>query len=147
MKKAVLFIAVFFLLSCMAGCVKVKRAPVTDGEQVVRALWSDFNTADREIFEEWIAEGFQSVHEDRARNRNEEMDLLVELHLGDYTLNDFRSTQNGNVMVVTYTVSVQETIGGEVLSPAPAERLSVFIHDGDRWKWIAHANLNAMKEQ
>ncbi|MDZ7796519.1 MAG: nuclear transport factor 2 family protein [Candidatus Marinimicrobia bacterium] len=147
MKKTVLLIAVFFLFSCMAGCVKVKRTPVTDGEQVVRALWSDFNTAERQIFEEWIAEGFQSVHEDRARNRNEEIDLLVELHLGDYTLNDFSSTQNGNVLVVTYTVAVLETIGGEVLSSDPAERLSVFIHNGNRWKWIAHANLNAMKEQ
>ena len=146
MKKTFLaLVAIFFILGfvgCERGTTSV--APIADGEKLVRELWSDFDSNNQEVFENWIAKGFQSIHEDGARDRDDEIKLLMGLHLGEYKLNDFNSTQKGNVAIVTYTVSAYETIAGKVLPTAPAGRLSIFMYDGNAWKWIAHANLNPM---
>ena len=146
MKKTLfVIVAIFFILNII-GCQQSKtiETPTADGEKLVRRLWSDFKSNNKEVFENWIAKGFQSVHEDGARDRDEEIKLLMELNLGEYKLDNFSTTQNGNVVIVVYTVSAYETIAGNVLPTAPAERLSVFIYDGNDWKWIAHANLNPM---
>jgi len=144
MKKTVIVLLGIILVLGLVGCDKA--VPIADGEKLVRALWSDFNSEDKAVFQNWIADGFQSVHEDKARSKDEEVKVLMALHLGEYTLDDFKTTQNGNVIVVTYTVAVHETIDGKVLPTAPAERLSAFMYDGNTWKWIAHANLNPMNK-
>jgi Domain of unknown function (DUF4440) len=142
MKKALIVLLGILLILGFVGCDKA--TPVADGEELVRTLWADFNSNDEAVFENWISDGFQSVHEDKARCKDEEVKVLEALHLGKYTLDDFKSTQDKNILVVTYTVSVHETIDGKILPTAPAERLSVFMYDGKDWKWIAHANLNPM---
>ena len=144
MKKILFVLLSIVLVLGFVGCDKA--TPIADGEKLVRSLWSDFNSNDEAVFKNWIADGFQSVHEDKARNKDEEVKVLMALHLGEYTLDDFKTTQNGNVIVVTYTVAVHETIDGKVLPTAPAERLSAFMYDGNTWKWIAHANLNPMNK-
>lgn len=144
MKKILFVLLSIVLILGFVGCDKA--VPIADGEKLVRTLWSDFNSDDETVFQNWIADGFQSVHEDKARNKNEEVKVLMALHLGEYTLDDFKTTQDENVMVVTYTVAVHETIDGKVLPTTPAERLSAFMYDGKDWKWIAHANLNPMKK-
>ncbi|MCK4530640.1 MAG: nuclear transport factor 2 family protein [Candidatus Marinimicrobia bacterium] len=144
MKKILFVLLSIVLVLGFVGCDKA--TPIADGEKLVRSLWSDFNSNDEAVFKNWIADGFQSVHEDKARSKNEEVKVLMALHLGEYTLDDFKTTQNENVIVVTYTVVVHETIDGKVLPTAPAERLSAFMYDGNTWKWIAHANLNSMNK-
>ncbi|MBL7136545.1 MAG: hypothetical protein ISS81_08150 [Candidatus Marinimicrobia bacterium] len=146
MKKTLFVIVGIFFILNIIGCQQSKtiETPTVDGEKLVRKLWSDFKSNNKEVFENWIAKGFQSVHEDGARDRDEEIKLLMELNLGEYKLDNFNTTQNDNIVIVTYTVSAYETIAGNVLPTAPAERLSVFIYDKNDWKWIAHANLNPM---
>ena len=92
--------------------------------------------------EKKIAPGFQSVHEDGTRSREEELKLLQELNLGEYTLSDLKVTQVGPVIIVSYFVSTEETIEGKRLSTSPAARLSIFLKTDSGWQWIAHANLN-----
>ncbi len=133
---------IFFWIGCQAP--QTAQAPAVNGEELVRNLWSDFEKSDRQIFENWVAEGFQSVHQNGARDRAAEIKLLMDLNLGEYTLDNFTTTQNEDMAVVTYTVAATETIAGKVLPKSPAVRLSVFRYDGKAWKWIAHANLNPM---
>jgi hypothetical protein len=145
MEKRLFIIPVFFLILNFIGCQRpAANIPIADGEKLVRQLWTDFKSNDREVLEKWTAQGFQSVHEDGASVRDQEINLLMNLNLGEYTLDQFQTTQDGNVVVVTYTVATTETIAGKVLPKATAERLSVFMYDGKDWKWIAHANLNPM---
>ena len=144
MKKILfVFLGILVILS-FVGCEKI--TPLADGEKLVRTLWSDFNSNDEAVFQNWISDGFQSVHEDKARSKDEEINVLMALHLGTYTLDNFKTTQDNNVVIVTYTVAVHETIDGKILPTAPAERLSVFMYDGENWKWIAHANLNPINK-
>ena len=146
MKKALMILLSIVFMLAMVGCDKDADAPKADGEKLVRQLWVDFNKTDEAVFNNWLSDAFQSVHEDKARGKAEEVKVLMGLHLDGYTLDNFVCTQEENVLVVTYTVAVNETIAGQVLPKAPAERLSVFMYDDGDWKWIAHANLNPMKK-
>ncbi len=114
------------------------------GEKLVRQLWSSIKKTDIKSLEKKMAEGFQSVHQDGANNRAEEIELIKNLKLGEYTLTDFHVTRNGPVIVATYFVSVEETIEGRRLTKRPAPRLSVFLKTDSGWKWIAHANLKPL---
>jgi len=48
---------------------------------------------------------------------------------------------NGENIVVTFTISAQETIDLERLPTKPAARLSVWKKGASGWQWICHANL------
>ena len=115
------------------------------GTKLLRQLWSDMEKPDMEAIEKTISKGFQSVHQYGSSDREQEIELIKGLKLGEYTLTDIKITQDGPVIVATYFVSVAETIEGKRLSKTPAPRMSVFLKTDSGWKWIAHANLKPIK--
>ena len=119
---------------------------ISVGERLERELWAEIKAQDMEAIEAKIAKGFLSVHDDGARDRNEEIKLLRELNLGDYTLMDFKVTRQGPAIIVTYLICVEETIVGKRLSKAPSPRSSVWLMTENGWQWISHANLNPIKK-
>jgi len=125
----------------------VYLAEMTLGETLVRQLWTDLKDRRIEAVQEKIADGFQSVHQYGANDREQEIELLKGLNLGEYTLSNVQITQNGPVIIATYFVSVEETIKGKRLSKNPAPRLSVFLKTEDGWQWIAHANLKPLEQR
>lgn len=123
----------------------VVAADMDLGEKLVRQLWADMKANNWAEVEKQTAPGFQSVHEDGTRDRDEEIGLIKGLDLGDYTLSNFKVTQNGPVIIVTYSVTVEETIAGKRLPKRSSMRLSSWLKTEDGWKWIIHANLNPLK--
>ncbi|MFH1090172.1 MAG: nuclear transport factor 2 family protein [Pseudomonadota bacterium] len=122
-------------------------AEPNDGEQLERQIWAKIKAQDWAAIEAMIAPGFQSSHQDGARGRSAEIELLKGLNLGDYTLSDFTVTNNGPVIVVTYTVATtHEEIEGRTTPTTPAQRLSVWLKTAAGWQWIAHANLAPLRD-
>lgn len=115
-----------------------------EGEKLERQMWADMKAKNWPALEARIAPAFQSVHPDGVRDRTGEIALIKGLKLGEYTLKDFKVTQNGDDLIVTYSISVQETIDAKRLSTKPAMRLSIWKKTRSGWQWIAHANLNPM---
>ena len=107
-----------------------------------RQMWADFKAKDWKVVESKIAEGFQSIHPDGPRDRAGEISLIEHLSLGEFTLSNFKTTVNGDNIVVTYMIAVQETIDQQRLPAKPAPRLSVWKKGTHGWQWICHANLN-----
>ena len=137
---------VVFLVISQRGVIAQERtAELNLGEDLVRELWNDFKTQNISALEKKIAPGFQSIHEDGASDAEAELKLLKELNLGEYTLSNFKVTQVGPAIIVSYFVSVEETIEGKRLSTKPAARLTIFLKTDSGWQWIAHANLNPLK--
>jgi hypothetical protein len=118
------------------------NATANDGEKMEKQMWDDIRAENWTAVESKIADGFQSVHPDGARDRTNEISLIKNLNVGQVEFNDFRSTVNGENIVVTYLISVQETIDLERLPTKPAPRLSVWKKGAEGWQWICHANLN-----
>jgi len=115
------------------------------GEKLLRQLWGNIKKPNMDAIQKTMAQGFQSVHQFGANDRDQELKLIKDLKLGDYTLTDIEITRTGPVIVATYFISVEETIKGDRLSKKPAPRLSIFLKTDSGWKWIAHANLKPLK--
>jgi len=115
------------------------------GEQLVRKLFADMKAGNVTAVEAVISPAFQSIHQDGARDRDQEIELVRNLNMGELTLDNFKTTRSGDLLVVTYSVSANETIDGKRLSSSPAYRLTVFQEDGGEWRWIGHANLKPMQ--
>jgi len=107
-----------------------------------RQMWADFKAKEWKAVESKIAEGFQSIHPDGARDRAGEISLIEHLNLGDFTLSNFKTTVNGDNIVVTYLIAVQETIDQQRLGTKSTPRMSVWKKGIHGWQWICHANLN-----
>jgi len=112
-----------------------------DGEKMERKMWEDIKAKNWEAVEGKIAEGFQSVHVDGARDRAGEITLIKKLGVGQVALSEFKSTMNDDNIVVTYMISAQESIDLERLPTKRAPRLSVWKKGASGWQWICHANL------
>lgn len=113
-----------------------------EGEKLERQFWADIKNVNFRALETKLAPEFQSVHSDGIRNRVGELELIKNLDLGDFTLNDFRVTQQGDTTIVTYSVSADETIDDRRLSHRASPRLSVWRKNQGEWQLLAHVNLN-----
>ena len=139
-KLFVVFLGLAFVLTAVNAW-----AVSADGEKLIRELFADIKAKKFAAVESRIAQGFQSAHQDGARDRDTEIKLIRKLNLGPYTLSDFKVTRNGPVIVVTYFAAAKQTIKGKVLSTKPAARISVWLKTDKGWQWMAHANLNPLK--
>lgn len=70
-------------------------------------MWEDIKAKNWKAVEDKIAEGFQSVHPDGTRDRAGKISLIKNLNVGQVALSDFKSTNDGDDIVVTYMISVQ----------------------------------------
>jgi len=116
----------------------------SEGEKLERQMAADIKAKNWTAVESRIADGFQSVHPDGPRDRAGEIALLKKMNFGDFMLSNFKSTVIGDNIVVTFTMTVAQTIDGKQLPPKPAYRLSVWKKGAHGWQWISHANLAAI---
>ncbi len=142
--KVVTVVSLFLMLIFSISCNSQVQTEKVDGEQLVNQVWKAMKTTDMEYIENILAPGFQSIHQDGARNRDEQIELIKGLNMGEYILDNFKITQNENTINVTYFVNVTETIAGNKITKHAA-RLSVFSKTANGWKWFSHANLVALK--
>jgi len=145
LKWAFMFTLAFLAVNKGGMIAGVSAGERSLGEKLVRQLWADMKAGNAEELEKMTAQGFQSIHEDGARDRKGELQLIKGVNLGKYTLTNLKVTQNGPVITVTYFVSVEETIKGKRLpATKPAARLSAWLKTDSGWKWIIHANLRSL---
>src|SRR6266496_881729 len=141
-----LALALLLCLTPLAVCLRAQESPApagaSEGEKMERQMWADFKAKEWKAVESKIAEGFQSIHPDGARDRAGEISLIEHLNLGELTLSNFKTTVNGDNIVVIYTIVVQETIDQKRLPTKSTPRLSVWKKGTHGWQWICHANLN-----
>ena len=117
----------------------------SEGEKLERQMASDIQAKNWTAVEARIAEGFQSVHPDGVRDRAGEIALLKKMNFGAFTLSDFKSNTIGDNIVVTFTMTVAETIDSKQLPAKPAYRLSVWKKGVNGWQWISHANFTPIR--
>jgi len=128
------------------GVCQARAGEMSEGEKLEMKMWKAVMDGDNAAIESMVAPGFQSVHEDGARDRAGELKLLEGLDPAEVKLSNFKVTEQGGVIIVKYDVSVSEAIGGKKLpDTAPSPRLSVWLETPSGWRWVAHANLNPMK--
>ena len=141
--------ALAICLSLSAVWLRAQETPTasetSEGEKLERQMASDIQAKNWKAVEARIADGFQSVHPDGIRDRAGEIALLKGMNFGTFTLSNFKSTTIGDNIVVTFTMTVAETIDGKRLPAKPAYRLSVWKKGVNGWQWISHANFTPVR--
>jgi len=144
MKSKYVFAALVLALSL--GQPAHIRAQNPSGEELLNQLLAATKSGDSSRQAKLYARAYQSAHEDGGRDRAQELELLKNVDITDYTLSDVKITEQGPVVVVTYFAELAETIEGTRLPKRKAARLTVFLKTDDGWKAIAHANLNPLSK-
>ena len=135
---------VFFLCSFNFAIAKGK----VSGEELVRDFWKNMAEGNIEALKNTMADGFQSIHQDGARSKEEELKLIENLQLGEYKLDNFKTTSYKNIVIVTYTVAVtHETIDGKLMTTKPMPRMTIFAVEKKGYKILAHANLEEISSK
>jgi hypothetical protein len=111
------------------------------GQQQVEKLWAAFAQPDLAALDRFVAPGFQSLHEDGARDWAQERLLVAELKLTPFILFGYKVSRHGDVLVVTYQCKVGETIGDAQLAKVSTPRLDVFQQTDGEWKLLSHVNV------
>jgi len=131
------------LLLCSGSVVAAEQAGGADfelGKRLVTQVFQymkDRNTVD---IEKITSPAFQSIHQDGAIGKKEEMDLIKNLHLKEYFLDDFKVTRYDNSLVVSYSFTGGEIISGKYVASKSSMRLDCFLKVKDSWQWLAHVN-------
>ncbi|MDB6082114.1 MAG: hypothetical protein JWO53_1386 [Chlamydiia bacterium] len=133
------------LLALLVALPLSLHAGESQGEALERQMWADMKAHNWVSVENHITADFQSIHENGARSRSQELSLIKNLSLGEVLLSDFKVTEGTDTLIVTYMVATNETIDAQHLSSKPSPRMSVWQNNNGSWKWAAHANLTPLK--
>ena len=147
-KTLIILLGVFFLLSSTAFSAN------DIGEQLVKKLFNDLSNKDMKALNNEIASGFQAVTLGQIQNKvvfmnddkMSELAALQNVKTVDYTIDGFRTTQEGSVLVVTYWVAAPRKVSnGEIVS-LKSMKLLCFVQTAEGWKAVAYAGFMPQKQ-
>jgi len=133
MLKALIFAACLFAQLSLFG-------NATLAEQLETQIWKDIKEQKWDDMEKQLAPYFQLALFDGARTKAQYISFAKTLNLSNFTFSNFVVTEGPGILVVTYDVTVAETISGMHLT-SKAVRQSVWQKNGETWQWIAHSIL------
>ncbi len=138
---SLVFIAAIAMPEAGNAAAPASATDLALGREQVEKLWADFAKPDLAALDQFVAPGFQSLHEDGARDWPQERQLVAELKLTPYVLSDYKVTRAGDVLLVTYQCQVGETITDAHLAKIATPRLDVFQQTNGEWKLLTHVNV------
>jgi len=95
-----------------------------------------------QALEQLLSPACQFVTGHGSVGRTEAIKLMKEMNLGEVRFKDFKVTEAGPNLIVSFRLSASEMIGGKLLSPEFSPRLSVWQRVGPDWQCVAYADLN-----
>ena len=95
--------------------------------------------------EKMLSPSCQFVSSQGSCDKESAMSLMKEMHLGPVKFKDFKVTQAGDNLIVSFWIAALEYRDGKELSPEYSPRLSVWKHLDGNWQCIAYADLIASK--
>lgn len=136
---------VLVLSAAMSACTMWDKpkattwSNATGAEQFERLLWQEIKAANWAEVEMRLAPTFVVVSPGGVRDRTAEMAFLRRLAVQDYALGEVEVRPNGNDMVVTYSMTLQASLDGDLLPAGPWRMMTVWQQVGTSWTAIAHS--------
>ncbi len=93
------------------------------------------------VLEAMLDPACQFVGMNGACDRASAMSLMKEMNLGPVKFKDFKVTQAGDNLIVSFWLAALEFRDGKELSPDYSPRLSVWKKVSNQWLCIAYADL------
>ena len=149
--------AIFVLLSALLllpGCTMWREHPgsskwtdATGGEGLERSFWRQVKDKRWNELEHHLAGNYIVVSPEQGRlDKAAALAHLQQLQLDDYTLGDVQTELNSDTFVVSYTIAMRGTIGGQLLPSEPVRMMTVWQKQKAGWMAIAHSVLGPEKK-
>jgi hypothetical protein len=129
----------------MAAEITNKRALEIEAEDLERLSVKLIQDQNWQVLEKMLAPGCQFVSSQGACDKESAMRLMKEMHLGPVQFKDFKVTEAGDNLIISFWIAAFEYRDGKELSPEYSPRLSVWKKMDSRWQCIAYADLIASK--
>jgi hypothetical protein len=115
-------------------------ADPSQGETLERNAWQNITSSNWEKVDALLAPCYQSVSLFGTYNRDQIQTMMRKYKAADLTFSDFKVTESQNLIVITYTLTSDITMGDKHVISKDC-RLSVWQKIGDNWQWVAYANV------
>lgn len=122
-----------------------KKSIELEAEELERLSVKLIQDKNWEALEKMLAPGCQFVSSQGSCDRESAMRLMKEMHLGPVKFKDFKVTQAGDSLIISFWIAALEYRDGKELSPEYSPRLSVWKRIDSQWQCIAYADLIASK--
>jgi hypothetical protein len=145
-------LAIFTLLAAallLQACTVWREHPgiskwtdATGGEGLERSFWKEVKAKRWNELEHHIASNYVAISPQGGRlDKAAALAQLQQLQLDDYTLGDVQGEMNSDTFVVTYTVAMRGTFGGQPLPTEPLRMMTVWQKEKAGWMAIAQSVL------
>ncbi|MGH9648769.1 MAG: nuclear transport factor 2 family protein [Bryobacteraceae bacterium] len=136
------------ILLLEAGCTMFKERPAksfadaTGGEGLERIFWKNVAAGNWTEIDRVLASNYSEVTAGGAFDKAATLEQYRHWQLKDYSLGDLKTEMNGNTIVVTYTITLNGTAGGQSqpLPSGPQPMMSVWQQQKSGWIEIAHSS-------
>ena len=145
-------LAIFLLLAgalMLPACTVWREHPgsskwtdATGGEGLERSFWKEVKAKRWNELEHHLASNYVAISAQGGRlDKAAALGQIQQLQLDDYTLGDLQGEMNSDTFVVTYTVAMRGTFGGQPLPAEPLRMMTVWQKEKAGWMAIAHSVL------
>ena len=125
------------------GNQTVQNSIATEAEELERLSIKLIQDKNWSALEAMLDPACQFVGMNGACDRASAMSLMKEMNLGPVKLKDFKVTQAGDNLIVSFWLAALEFRDGKELSPNYSPRLSIWKKVSNQWLSIAYADLIA----
>jgi Domain of unknown function (DUF4440) len=138
-------LAFVFLLVVTSACTFFGEHPArsmaeaTGGESMERVFWKNIQTANLVEVERALASNYEGETPGGTLDRSATLDQYRSWQLKDFSIGDLKTELNGSTIVVTYTITLNGTAGGQLLPTAPQHMMTVWQQQKMGWVVIAHS--------
>ena len=119
-----------------------KWTDATGGEGLERSFWREVKGKRWNELEHHIASNYVAISPQGGRlDKAAALAQIQKLQLDDYSLGDLQGEMNSDTFVVTYTITMRGTFGGQPLPAEPLRMMTVWQKENAGWMAIAHSVL------
>jgi hypothetical protein len=126
-----------------ANATATPKAEATTNADAITAqekkIWDAIKNKDSASFAAMLADDFVYVSSDGVHDKAGTVDGIKELQITDLTLSDWKVLMlDKDAAVVTYTVNMKGTSGGEPFPSTPMRASSAWVNRGGKWVGVYH---------
>ena len=130
-----------------AGCWAEKKpatwSSATAPEQFERLFWDSVKAKDWQEVQNRLAPNFVSQSRAGTEDKAAFLARLQRMELQEVSIGDVQVQSNGADMVVTYTLSMSGSSGGQPMAAGPVRMMSVWQQVKRGWIMIAHTETGS----
>jgi hypothetical protein len=126
-----------------ANATATPKAEATTGADAITAkekqIWDAIKNKDSASFAAMLADDFVYISSDGVHDKAATVDGVKQLEVTDLSLSDWKVLMlDKDAALVTYTVNMKGTSGGEPFPSTPVRASSAWVNRGGKWVGVYH---------